>query len=349
MQSWKIWISLASAMLGVACSSDSSTDSTAANTEELGIFGPAQCEPNRGLFRQERYEFPVTLLNGTHAKIVGYLYYQGLYRGKTLLVGVHGATYNHKYWAAPSINDHVYSFACYMARQNYSILAIDLLGSGESTGQGQIDGDAISFDDSKAGITQVVNQLRNRNNPIGNAFKKIVLVGHSMGSEAVIGVQAASHPADALVVTGWSHVPPPGGLNLDLSPFLGTPYVTLPPPVRQALMYGPSADPDMISYDNANLADRLPRSELLTSFGLIFQAALTGANAVTGNVLVQLGENDLVYPSVNASAEVASYPHARVTMQTLPTTGHCFNLHPENRTSWEQMDNWLHRSSLDCE
>src|SRR5688500_12865796 len=56
-----------------------------------------------------RLSFPVTLSDGSAAEVVGRLYYKGSYHNRTLLLAVHGATYNHKYWDVPVINGHEYS------------------------------------------------------------------------------------------------------------------------------------------------------------------------------------------------------------------------------------------------
>lgn len=295
----------------------------------------------------ERHVFKVRIANGTNLKIVGYLYSRGSVRDKTLLVAVHGATYDHSYWDAPRVNQHSYSFACYMARRNYGVLAIDNLGAGESTGEGKIDGDAIRLADEWDAIGQLLTQLRApRHNPIGCGFDKMVLVGHSFGSLAAIGAQAAGHPADALIVTGWSHMPPPGGVPVDSSVVLqlaATPYVRIAGALRTQLYFGPTADPDVIAYDAERLADQLPRGVFLDAFGAAFNPVLSRANKVTGKVLVQLAEHDALFSS-DGNAERAAYPLAQVTAQTLPRIGHSFNLHPENRQGWSLMDTWLRQN-----
>ena len=297
----------------------------------------------------QRHVFRVKIANGRRLNVVGYLYSRGGVGDKTLLVAVHGATYTHSYWDAPRINQHSYSFACYMARRNYTVLAIDNLGAGESTGEGMIEGDAIRLTDEWDALGQLLTQLRApHHNPIGCGFDKTVLVGHSFGSLASIGTQAAGHPADALIVTGWSHMPPPGGLPVDNSVIFqlaATPYVRIDGALRTRLYFGPTADPAMIAYDANHLADHLPRGVFLDSFGAAFNPVLSHATQVTGKVLVQLGEHDALFSS-DGNAERAAYPLAQVTAQTLPTVGHCFNLQPENRHGWSLMDTWLRQNHL---
>lgn len=313
--------------------------------DELHTDAAAQCQGAANWLKSERRELPITHSDGQTAKLVGDLYYQGSYHNKTLLLALHGGSYNHTYWNAPVINDHDYSFACYMARQHYAVLALDSLGAGESSGQGTLDGDFITISEVKQAVLQATNQLRH-----GCGFSKLVFVGHSIGSETLLGLQASNHPADALVLTGWGHTPPPSGSPVDPSLFAALaqdPYAVVPASVRGLMFFGPTADPDMVIYDATHLADVLPRGVLLTGFGMIYQPALTGANQVTGKVLVQLGENDILFPAVTAASEPAAYPLAQLTVQTQPAAGHSFNLHRENGTGWALMARWLQENHFD--
>lgn len=124
----------------------------------LSFGGIAAAVETSESLKVERLTFPVTLSNGSGAEVVGYLYYKGSYRDRTLLVTIHGATYNHKYWAVPTINGHEYLFAAYMTERKYAVLAIDQLGTGESTRPE--DGDLLTLDQTAATIHQVITQLR---------------------------------------------------------------------------------------------------------------------------------------------------------------------------------------------
>jgi pimeloyl-ACP methyl ester carboxylesterase len=343
-------IIVASLTAGESCG-DGASEPEASETlfEELSIPDSDACVANQGWLKSKRFEFPITLAGGVPAKIVGYLYYEGSFQGKTLLLAVHGGTYTHRYWDADQVNGHVYSFACYMARQRYAVLAVDTLGAGESSGEGTLDGDSIAVTDAAAAIGQVVSQLRQQHNPIGKRFDKIVLVGHSIGSAISLRLQADSHPADALVLTGYGHVPPPGGFPLDaatMALLTADPYVRLMGPGRTALFFGPTADPDMITYDAALLTDRFPRSLLGSVMSALYQPALTGAQQVTGKVLVQLSEHDGISPSSGASGEAAAFTRTHPTVHCLPKMGHCFNLHRENFYGWRLMAHWLHSQRL---
>src|SRR5215208_7072399 len=98
----------------------------------FSFAGVAAADETPNDIKVERVTFPVTLADGSPAEVVGYLYYKGSFHNRTLLLAVHGANYNHKYWDVPTINGHEYSFARYMAERKYAVLAVDQLGAGES-------------------------------------------------------------------------------------------------------------------------------------------------------------------------------------------------------------------------
>ena len=305
----------------------------------FSLSSNAWAESGGNSIKVDRVNFTVTLSGQDHT-IAGYLYYKGSFRNRTLQVLVHGATYNHSYWDAPVINGQNYSYARFMAERKYAVLAIDQLGAGQSS---RPDGFFVDLQATTESLHQVLRQLRAANNPLGYVFEKIVLVGHSFGSINSIFVKAA-HPddVDALVTTGYGHVPHELPIPPDLILFLLTQpdYFSLSPEVRTAFFYHPpTADPDVIAFDNENLADDLTQGQLRTTFFSIFGDP---AGQVTGPVLVQLGEHDALWPSLYAGGEAALWSSASsVTVQSLSNVGHDFNLHLDNETGWRQIDEWI--------
>jgi pimeloyl-ACP methyl ester carboxylesterase len=294
-----------------------------------------------GQFKADRLDFAVTLSDGNTYTITGYLYYKGSFRNRPLQVLVHGGTYNHKYWDVPTINGHSYSYARFMAEEGYALLAIDQLGTGESS---KPDGDFVTLNETALSLHQVLGQMRSGNNPLAYAFRQIVLVGHSFGSINSILVQGTYHDADALVVTGLGHVPHqlpiPSELINELANY---PYFPLPAPARSALFYySPAADPDVIAYDNLSLADLLTRGQLFTTFAAVFNPEADHVGAVTGPVLVQLGEHDALWPSSYAEGEAAYWTSASsLTVESLPEVGHAFNTHLDNKRGWRLINQWI--------
>ena len=304
-----------------------------------------RADDNDGI-RVDRVDFPVTLSDGNSYIIAGFLYYRGGYRNRTLQVLVHGATYNHRYWDLPAINGHSYSYARLMAENGYALLAIDQLGAGLSS---KPDGDFVTLTETASSLHQVLVQLRNGSGPLGYAFNSIVLVGHSFGSINAILVQGTHHDADALVVTGLGHVPHPLPISPELIAALAQfPYFGLPPQARSQLFYyAPAADPEVITYDNANLADLLTRGQLFTTFAAIFNPEADRVGMVTGPVLAQLGENDALWPAQFADGEAAFWTSASsITVQSLPEVGHDFNTHLANKEGWRLIDQWIRAIGL---
>lgn len=288
----------------------------------------------------ERIVFPVTLSNGFTYSVVGYLYHHGGNRHQTIQVLVHGGTYDHRYWDFPTINGRSYSYARYMVEQGYAVLALDLLGSGESD---RPNGDLLTAPELASSLHQVMGYLRTGRLGVKHPAEKIVLVGHSMGASASVLAQSLFHDADALITTGLGHVPHelPGS---ELFPiFLQYEYFPLPPEMRAALFYcPPGADPEVIHYDVTTMAGLLSRGQLLTIFPTFFDPIANGTHAVTGPVLVQMGENDAMFPGTLAAGEAQYWASASsVTVQSLPGMGHDLNTHLNRETSWEQIDAWI--------
>lgn len=294
----------------------------------------------------ENVNFPVTLSDGKTYKVAGRLYYQGSYRNRTLLLALHGGNYNHKYWDVPEINGHDYSFARYMAAQKYAVLAIDQLGTGESD---KPNGDLLTLDQTAGAIHQIIGQLRSGAGDIRHAFERVVLVGHSLGSINAVFEQATYRDADAVITTGMGHVPHklpiPDSVIREMSE---QEYFPFPADLRAELFYyAPGADPDVIAYDRDHLSELLSRGQLLTGVFAAFDPIANRVGAVTGPVLVQLGEHDTLFPASLADGEAAFYTSASsVTVQAIPGVGHDVNTHFGNHASWRLMDEWLRAKGL---
>ena len=302
-------------------------------------------EASRDL-KVERIDFPVTLSNGRTYTVAGHLYYQGSYQNRTLLVALHGANYNHRYWDVPAINGHEYSFARYMAGQEYAVLAVDQLGTGSSSKPQ--DGDLLTLSETGSAIHQLIGRLR-AGGPTGYGFKRVVLVGHSLGSINALYAQGTYKDADAVITTGLGHVPHPLPIpQAVIFEMAQLEYFPFPDDLRAELFYhAPGADPAVVAYDRDSLADFLPRGQLTTGIANAFNPAENRVGQVTGPVLVQLGEYDALFPASMAEGEAAFFTSASgVTVQSIPGVGHDVNTHFNNRASWELMDEWLRAAGL---
>jgi pimeloyl-ACP methyl ester carboxylesterase len=292
----------------------------------------------------ERLVFPVTLSDGNTYSLVGYLYFHGTWRNRPLQVTLHGGNYNHKYWDIPEINGHAYSYAQDMARRHYAVLALDLLGTGESS---KPNADFLSFQQMGSAVHQVLAGLKSGTGPTGHVFRSIVLVGHSLGSAVAAYVQGTYHDADALVSTGLVFVPYQRPLDPALITELAKdPYFKLPPQVRSELFHeAANMDPAVLAYDLAELDDFIPRGYVFTIFPFLSDPSVTRVDQVKAPVLVQLGEFDVLAPGSLAQQEAAVWSGASsCTVQVVPSVGHCFNSHRGNLGSWSGIDSWLSKT-----
>lgn len=313
-----------------------------------------------GTIEMTQVNFTVTLADQQQYTIAGYLYTrqgnpqeatQCGKRSQTVQVLLSGATYNHTYWDGPVINNNDYSYARYMAGQCYSVLALDRLGTGASS---RPSGDFITKVTEADAVAQVLASLRTKHNPAGRRFKRIVLVSHSFGSFlSVYTLGEYGNVADALVVTGWIHVPGTVPLPAEyVQQLLQTPSITVAPEIRSQLFYyPPTADQAVIDYDNANFSDTLPRGFFLDGIG-VFTAralgdvaqikALTKVDQVNVPVFVQLGDHDVLFPSAIAGDEASFYSSApSITVELLSNIGHGFNLHTNHLEGWQRIEGWI--------
>jgi pimeloyl-ACP methyl ester carboxylesterase len=97
----------------------------------------------------------------------------------------------------------LYSYVNYLTAAGYAVLDIDRLGVGLSDHPTPEDVTILS---GAYTIHQIVQDLRS-GSLTGVKFKKVMLVGHSMGS-AISMVEAGSyHDVDALILSGFAGMP----------------------------------------------------------------------------------------------------------------------------------------------
>jgi len=287
----------------------------------------------------ERRTYPVKLSDGKTYSVVGYLYYQGTLKHRPVQVLVHGISYDHGYWDLPDFNREEYSYARFMARQEYAVLALDLPGYGESA---RPNGDFLNLAESVSALHQVMVQLRARAER--NTFETLVYVGHSNGALISTYAQALHRDAQAVVLTGWLNTLHTLPVGQDVvAPLLAQgPYVTLPSELRTGLFYDvPHANPAVIAHDNA-VADTTPRGQLIDLLTLLANPEPIPAEDITVPVMVQLGEFDALAPAAFAQQEARAYPRSpSVYVDAIPNIGHAFNGHANRLRSWAVIAFWL--------
>jgi len=286
------------------------------------------------MLRVQRLSFPVTLSDGSSQEVVGYLYCEAHCQGRPLQVLVHGATTTHLYWDLPDFGPGKYSYVRYMARKGYALLAIDQLGTGESS---KPNGDFLTLDELARSLHQVTGQLRSGNNALHARFETVVAVGHSMGSSTVTYTQGTYHDFDAIVTTSIGHVPH----TIPVSPeviqaALSSPYWQFPVEDRIALTYyAPATTPSAILFDRLVNNQPLTRGEFFTVIAGSFDPVATRVGQVQGSVLVLLGDHDAEFPSAFAPGEESYWTSASdVTVREIQNTGHAMNAHQGRHQAW---------------
>ncbi|WP_437280897.1 alpha/beta fold hydrolase [Sorangium sp. So ce375] len=306
--------------------------------------GNAEASSSRQPTKVERLVFPVTLSDGNTYDVVGYLYYQGHTKYRPLQVLVHGLTYTHEYWDLPSFGRRDYSYARHMAKEGYAVLALDMLGAGESS---RPDGDFLDLAETADSVHQVINEMRTPGGVYKTPFTRVALVGHSNGAIISTFVQSAYNDADVLVNTGLAFTPHPIPVPPEaISALLQTPYIAIPPEMRTAIFYDTSnANPALIDFDNTTVADTYTRGQFLSLLAVSEDPSLSGIGDVTSPVLIQFGETDALQPASYADSDAALYTSAEsVTTAIVPDTGHILNGHFNARAGWEQIDCWVHHN-----
>jgi pimeloyl-ACP methyl ester carboxylesterase len=199
----------------------------------------------------------------------------------TVLVLVHGITYDHRYWniadpADPQGDRYLWEAAA--AKAGYATLAIDRLGAGASTHPPST---LVTIDSNATSVHDVVQALRvgkvaSPGAPV--AFAKVVLIGHSYGSITSFIEASRYQDVDGLILTGVSHdirVPETpaivefNGYPAVLDPqFTGVPldpgYLTSIPGARYREFYAPGTDvdPHLVTRDEA-IKGTLTQSEVV--------------------------------------------------------------------------------------
>jgi pimeloyl-ACP methyl ester carboxylesterase len=337
--------------------------------------GNVSSEKNRShdSLQVQKIRFPVFLSDGTRQIMAGFLYWDStkladchkqqplqdirkcnkdrFLKNHTLQVLVPGFTYNHTYWDPPSKKLENYSYARFMAQQGYPVLALDPLGTGASSIP---DGDVLNLNQSVSSLAQVLTKVRSLPNPLGHNFRRVVLVGHSVGTAiAVLTTSTFPGISDFLVATGWSFAPHVIPLSQELiATALANPYIRFPAPVREELFYfTPSARQAVIEFDNRVLADQFSRGVLVEGLPLLEALALgdiqaiqdiSRVNQVKIPVLVQLGRFDAIAPPLLPEVEVRLYSNSPdVRVEILERMGHSFNFHRNRLNSWKGINQWI--------
>lgn len=279
--------------------------------------------------------------------MAGHLYRAAGEPRGVLQVLIHGNTYDHQYWDVGLFADQSYSYAHYMTSRGYDILALDLPGTGDSS---RPDGDLVSLAWVAEAIASAVQAMRVPEGPMAGLPGSVALVGHSLGTIVSVYAQARWQVADLLVSTGTGYYP--GGGVSSFGPgvretALSTPYIRLPPDERaKAFYHPPTADREVIDFDNRVLRTEMPRRLWLDCLDIRADLSRCGVAEVKCPVLIQLGEHDQVLLGRYLDEERELWTGSSdVTTYHVDDMGHCFNLHENHEDSWDSIDEFLRSKS----
>ena len=252
-----------------------------------------------------------------------------------LIFALHGGGYTRGYWN-PGFADESYSFASFFTDRGKAVLAIDMLGMGQSSRpepEFKLSRATIAAAHAAA-LAHVVVRL---DRPLS-----VTGVGHSMGGLMII-TQAADHPAfNRVAVLGWANEPmvlgdtDPDSLRADLIPsgYLPTPRI----PMR-AFFYAPDVPLELIEADEASGSTTpscLGRDALTP--GIVHDAAAKIAVPV---LIVQ----SVVDTSSAPDREPAHFTASPdVELQIVDDAAHCQNFASTRVRYWADLNQWIERT-----
>ena len=309
------------------------------------------------LFSTEKIQVPVWLSPGGRADYTVATWLARPKDGKDVIfITVPGSTYGHTYWDFP-YKPEIYSFVQTMSKAGYSSLNLDRMGSGESSKPST----DVTGEIQARVIHQLVDGLRSGSIG-GHPYRKIILVGHSLGSCVIIQEAATYGDADGLIITGLLHTQSfPGsgttGLmnlsaamqNSDTSDdpiFKGipTPSYTTRPGMRSAIFYNPEqADPEVVKIDEETKVTT-PVAE-----NSAFRSVVR-TDEIRAPILLVVGELDRLFsgPSesltldkVRAGEKKYFQPSTDLDFFVLPLSGHDINLQYNAPLWYEAAKTWV--------
>lgn len=268
---------------------------------------------------------------------------------RTVVLLVHGLSYGAWAWDFP-VAPETYSMARALAAKGYPAVAFDELGYGSSAHPNGWNLTVTSYGSITAQLVRALKAGRySAASPI--AFSKVVLFGHSAGTEMSELAVGNEHVGDALIASAYTHFPSAGiltdVLTSDTPRALLSPYVYFGETAekRAGYMYDLSwADPAIVAKDT-EFAQFTPSGEILTIGN---QPSRTALPLITVPVLLIMAEHDALFPP-----QVLELPlfvaAADKTSYIVPGAGHSFMLHPNAPQTQQAVVNWLQPRFPSCQ
>lgn len=295
----------------------------------------------------QSYNVPVALSEGQPQKysIYGELCNPTTGASQTIQLLIPGGTYGHIYWDFP-YEPQNYSYVRAANAAGYSTFNIDRIGTGQSS-HPDLAVVTVTMGTNAYAVHQVVQDLR-AGQIGGQAFARIVLVGHSLGSVTAWIEAGTYQDVDGAIITGLVHhinaiqlasiltTLYPAVLDADFaSDKYGVNYVTTEPGTRGSdFYYVPGADPNVIVLDEAT-----KQTATSGEFATFADSLADDISAhIIAPVLVVVGQQDAIACGLLAtncssaaavqSAEAPYYcSQAQLQVAVIPGAGHDINLH----------------------
>ena len=255
--------------------------------------------------------------------------------GQHLVFAIHGGGYSRIYWH-PHFADDSYSFARWFTDHGKAVLAIDMLGMGQSTkpeAESKLSRKIIT-NAHAAALSQVLEAM---DRPVS-----VTGIGHSMGGMMIIS-QAAAHPVfDRVAVLGWANEPMVLGdtdvetMQADLIP---DGYLPTPREPMRKLFYWSDVPHSLIEKDEAHAS---------TTPATLGRAALTPGEMHADSAMIEvpvLVVQSVVDTSPDPQNELPYFKKSASTeLQVLKEAAHCQNFAGTRTHHWSELNAWIDRN-----
>lgn len=284
-------------------------------------------------------------------------------RSVPFLLCMPGGTYSKAYWHLEVPGYEGYSFAQHMADQGMLVVAIDHLGTGESSRHpkaAELTPEAVSKANAVASEELVAMAQRGTLLPDAGPLEinRLIGVGHSMGGMLAIFQQSLYDSFDGIAVLGYGTIGPIIDFSAQAAEFETPTYESIMAAARNGDMDEPLlADRAMPALRHhfykkdvpsaVIAADDLTNTYLPGVTGLLCivpYVASDHAGRVSCPVFIGLGERD---STPCHHDEPRAYRSSNdVTLFILRHSAHCHNSASSRHVLWDRIGNWVRGS--DC-
>ncbi|SDY98274.1 Pimeloyl-ACP methyl ester carboxylesterase [Amycolatopsis xylanica] len=272
----------------------------------------------------------------------------------TVQVLIPGGTYNGSYWDI-AYTPETRSFRLAMNDAGYATLAIDRLGTGQSSKPLSA---LLTATVQANAVHQVIQTLRPR-------FSKVIVGGHSIGAAMAMIEAGFHHDVDGVLVTDMTHrmnyitvvpvlaqmIPAPldpqlGGRGLDAG------YLTTAPGTRYTSFHAPGPDvPGAIAFDEST-KDVFATTEAIDTIALT-TVVIPASAQINVPVLLVVGSGDSHFCGLPLGSDCSSAealrqsespyfaPAAQLRTYLLDGYGHSINYAPNAPDFHQAVKDWL--------